>query len=243
MRALILSDVHANLEALETVLEDARNRGGFDAIWCLGDLVGYGPDPSPCLERLRSYDLLAVAGNHDRAATGKISGEDFNSAAYAAMVWTGQQLSAEEVEFLNQLPEVAAAEPFTLVHGSLREPLLEYLVNAPAAVGTFGLMSTRFCLVGHSHYPFICLENQGNPSFEEFVVDQEFRLGGDRWIINPGSVGQPRDQDPRSSYALYDDGEQLLYHYRVAYDIPKTQEKMRRAGLPEGLILRLDQGV
>ena len=243
MRALILSDIHSNLEALEAVLEDAQKWGGFEAIWVLGDTVGYGPDPAACLALLRGYDLLAVAGNHDHGATGKISIEDFNNAAYTATAWTAQQLSPEEAEFLNQLPEVATAEPFTLVHGSLREPLHEYLINQEAALATFGLMPTRFCLVGHSHFPFICLENQGNPSFVDFIEGQEFRLGDDRWIINPGSVGQPRDRDPRPSYAVYDGQERTLWHYRVAYDIKRTQDKMRRAGLPQALISRLDHGV
>ncbi|MFQ6028226.1 MAG: metallophosphoesterase family protein [Dehalococcoidia bacterium] len=243
MRALILSDIHSNLEALEAVLEDAEKRDGFEAVWVLGDTVGYGPDPVACLALLRGYNLLAVAGNHDHGATGKIGMGDFNGAAYTAAVWTGRQLSAEDAEFLNQLPEVATAEPFTLVHGSLRAPLLEYLISQEAALATFELLPTRFCLVGHSHYPFICLENQGNPSFVEFSEGQEFRLGEDRWIINPGSVGQPRDRDPRPSFAVYDDQEGVLWHYRVPYDIKRTQDKMRRAGLPQVLISRLDQGV
>ena len=242
MRSLIVSDIHSNLEALEAVIEDAGRRGGFDAIWCLGDTVGYGPDPGPVLALLRSHDTLAVAGNHDYGATGKIEVEDFNSAAYDALFWTSRQLAPEDVEFLNQLPEVATAEPFTLVHGSLREPIWEYLVSKEAANANFQLMSTRFCLVGHSHYPFICLENHGNPTFVEFLEGQEFRLGDDRWIVNPGSVGQPRDRDPRASYALFDDTRKILWHYRVDYDIRRTQDKMRRCGLPESLVTRLDHG-
>ena len=242
MRSLILSDIHSNLEALEAVIEDAQQREGFQSIWCLGDTVGYGPDPGPVLELLRSYDLLAVAGNHDYGATGKINVEDFTSAAYEALSWTSRQLAPAEVEYLNQLPEVATAEPFTLVHGSLRDPLLEYLVGREAALANFELMPTRFCLVGHSHYPFICLENHGNPTFVEFLEGQEFRLGDDRWIINPGSVGQPRDQDPRASYAIYDDARKILWHYRVGYDLRRTQDKMRRLGLPQSLVARLEHG-
>ena len=118
MRALILSDIHANLEALEAVISDAESRGGFDSIWCLGDIVGYGPDPSACIGRIREFDLLAVAGNHDHAAIGLIDASDFNVAAKAAANWTGAQLNSEEHDFLATLPFVSIQESFTLVHGS-----------------------------------------------------------------------------------------------------------------------------
>ena len=125
MRALVLSDIHANFEALTAVLDDALTRGGFDAIWCLGDLVGYGPDPGACLELLGTYDLLAVTGNHDMVAAGKMSAEDFNGAARAAIRWTAGQLTEQEREFLVGLPEVTEVQDFTLVHGSLRAPVEE----------------------------------------------------------------------------------------------------------------------
>jgi predicted phosphodiesterase len=243
MRALVLSDIHSNLEALQAVLEDAELRGGFQEIWLLGDLVGYGPDPGPCLRLLRGYDLRAVAGNHDYAAIGKMSATTFNPSAAVAVRWTSSQLSADEVDFLAGLPLIATAEPFTLVHGSLRAPVWEYLLTDEAALSTLELLQTQFCLVGHSHIPFICLENQGSPQFVEFTEDRIFELNEERWIINPGGVGQPRDHDSRPSYAVYDSGPGTMQRHRVSYDIAVTQEKMRQARLPQYLIDRLDYGV
>ena len=243
MRALILADIHSNLEALEAVLDAARRRGGFQAIWCLGDLVGYGPDPGACLELLRQYPLLAVAGNHDHAAIGRIDPENFNWAAAAAARWTAGRITPDEALFLGGLPLIATAGLFTLVHGSLRAPVWEYVLSPEAARVTLALLETRYCLVGHSHIPFICLENPEGPHFGEFVEDQIIELREQRWIINPGGVGQPRDRDPRPSYAIYDDERGTIERRRVVYDIGVTQEKMRRAGLPQPLIDRLDHGV
>ena len=243
MRALILADIHSNLEALNAVLDDAVTHGGFDQIWCLGDTVGYGPDPSACLELVQRYPLLAVAGNHDFAAVGKMSTDDFNYAAKAAALWTTSQLSEVDAGFLGELPLTAIAEPFTLVHGSLRDPLEEYLLDQQAAQATLDLLSSRFCLVGHSHYPFLCLENEGSPQFVQFTEDAVYSLGEERWIINPGCVGQPRDRDPRSSYAIYDSQQMSIQRHRVNYDIPQTQAKMRQAGLPQHLIERLKHGI
>jgi predicted phosphodiesterase len=244
VRALVVADIHANLEALRAVLEDAERRGGFDVIWCLGDTVGYGPDPVPCLDLLRQYNLVAVAGNHDHAAIGKRTIEDFNYAAAEAARWTVSQLTteAEARAFLAGLPSVATAEPFTLVHGTLRDPISEYLLNQDAARSTLELLRTRYCLVGHSHLPFLCLEEGGNPQFVEFPEDRPFELGEQRCIVNPGCVGQPRDRDPRPSYALYDSHGMTIARHRVAYNIKETQQKMRQAGLPQVLIDRLDHG-
>ena len=242
MRSLILSDIHANLVALRAVLEDAENRNGFDIIWCLGDTVGYGPDPVACVNLLRRYDLLAVAGNHDHAAIGKITTDWFNSATAAAASWTATQLSPEAADFLASLPLIATSAPFTLVHGTLRKPIWEYLLDQESALATLRLLSTRFCLVGHSHIPFLCLENQGFPKFVEFTEDQRFELGDERWVINPGGVGQPSDRDPRPSYAIYDSQQMTIERHRVSYKIGDTQERMRQAQLPQPLIDRLDYG-
>lgn len=247
MRILIVSDIHSNLEALEAVISDATNRGGFDSIWCLGDSVGYGPDPGACLELLRSYPLTAVAGNHDRAALDVRESADFNSSAAVAAAWTAQQLTPEHRSFLAELPLVATTGAFTLVHGSLRAPLREYLLNEEAASSTFGRMESSYCLVGHSHIPFLCAENRDGPRFVQFSEDEVFSLDERRMIANPGSVGQPRDYDPRPSYALFlledEESRGSLVRHRVEYDRQKTQEKMRKAGLPRYLIDRLDHGV
>ena len=245
MRALILADIHANLEALTAVMEDARVRGGFDAIWCLGDTVGYGPDPNACLEMIWGYSLTVVAGNHDFAAVGKRTTDDFNYAAKASAEWTRSQLSKEAVRFVEDLPLSVIVEPFTLVHGTLRDPLSEYLLDQETASATLAMLETKYCLVGHSHMPFICSEISGDdrgPEFLDFTEDQPFPLPECRSIFNSGGVGQPRDRDPRSSYALYDSQEGLIWRHRVAYEIGVTQEKMRLAKLPEYLIERLNHG-
>ena len=248
MQTLILGDIHSNLIALQAVLADAEERGGFEQIWCLGDTVGYGPDPRPCLGLLRGYPLLAVAGNHDQAATGQVGVEEFNGPAADAALWTAQQLTLEDQDFLRGLPLTTTSEDFTLVHGSLREPLWEYLLSEESALATFQLLSTRYCLVSHSHIPFLCQENQGDPTFVDFTEDQKFvlneeRPNEERWIINPGSVGQPRDRDPRPSYALYDSVQGAISRHRVSYDIGETQKRMRQAQLPQRLIDRLNYGV
>lgn len=242
MRTLILSDIHSNLEALQAVFKDAESRGGFEEIWSVGDIVGYGPDPGACLELLLSHEFLSVVGNHDLAAVGKLSTAEFNSQARIAAEWTASQLTPEHVRFLSSLPEVARRYDFTLVHGSLREPIWEYLVSIPSAMETFRLLESRFCLVGHSHIPFLCREGEMLCNFDDFPEDEAVRLDEERIIINPGGVGQPRDGDQRPSYAIYDSAEQSLYRHRVTYEIAATQKKMRAAELPEGLITRLDFG-
>ncbi len=243
MRALIISDVHSNLEALEAVFADAGQRGGFDCVWCLGDMVGYGPNPSECLRLLRSYELSAVAGNHDYAAAGVTSVSNFNGAASAAIRWTREQLDGDDKRFLSELPMVSLEPPFTLVHGSLRAPVEEYLLHPAQALVAFDMMTTPYCLVGHSHLPFICMERDAAPIFLPPQPNKAFSLDGKRCIINPGSVGQPRDRDNRAGYAVFDSCAPCVEHYRVNYDIAATQSKMRRARLPQYLIDRLNQGV
>ena len=239
MKALLLADIHSNQEALEAIFADC---GPFDQIWCMGDVVGYGPDPGVCMEMLRQHTFLCVAGNHDAVVAGLESVETFNSAAAEAALWTTNQLNADQLQFLAQLPLVREEGPFTLVHGSLRSPLWEYLISPEAAEASLGLMQTRFCLVGHSHLPFICKETETGPSSTVFPEQVPVPMGQERWVINPGGVGQPRDGDPRSSYAIYDSTEGTLQRRRVTYDIAKTQRKMTLAGLPPPLISRLDLG-
>ncbi len=243
MRALILSDIHSNLEALTAVIDDATERGGFDSLWCLGDTVGYRPDPGPCIKLLRQHNALAVLGNHDYVAIGKASAEDFNYAAKAAIEWTANNLSPEDAKYLSGLPTVIKAEPFTLVHGTLRDHVNEYLLERDTALATLDLLEARYCAVGHTHLPFICREDGNKTTFIEFAEDREYNLDEARLIINPGSVGQPRDRNPRPSYALYDSLESTIQRHRVEYRIQETQEKMRDVHLPEYLIDRLNQGI
>ena len=291
MRALILSDIHSNLPALDAVLADAQAQGGHDALWFLGDLVGYGADPGPCIARLRQQPhLIAVAGNHDHAVTGQLNPDLFNHAARAAALWTAARLSADDLAWLSQLPQVAQTGPFTMAHGSLRDPIMEYLISAPAAAATFARLPTPFCLVGHSHYPLLWTENAADSRPDPSLPDPEDAAAGRptasllhpedaaagrptatllhpddaadsrpavslldptqpilldaarRMIINPGSVGQPRDGDPRASYLIYDDNAALIHHRRTEYDIAAAQTGIRAAGLPETLAARLADG-
>ena len=242
MKALIISDVHSNYEAFSAVADDARKNGGFDEIWSLGDLVGYGPDPSACVELLRSHRHNAVAGNHDLAAAGKLSIERFNSYAAAANRWTATQLTHEQAGFIGSMPLTMEIDEFTLAHGSPRDPVWEYLTTVDAAIACFTHIDTYWCLVGHSHLPFLCIPRADGAAFMAFPEDRPIQLDDGAIIVNPGSVGQPRDGDPRASYIIYDDGAQTITHWRVTYDIATTQSKMRQHNLPDYLIERLAVG-
>jgi len=246
MRILIVSDVHANLAALESVLRDAEDKGPIDGVWSLGDCVGYGPQPGECIARLKGFDAAMVAGNHERAATGAIGTEDFNPDAAAAAQWTKERLSPEEKAFLDGLAEVENQSSFTLVHGTLRWPIWEYLYSTEAALGQLALQETPFGLVGHTHVPMLVVEDRTS-----FDGCQLFRLADGetvdldpnmRMVLNPGSVGQPRDGDPRASYAVYDSEEMTITLHRVEYAIDATQKLMAEAGLPRWLIERLSAG-
>ncbi len=242
LKALIVSDVHSNLEAFQSVIEDCERRGGFDQIWSLGDLIGYGPDPGLCIDLLRSHDARSVAGNHDLASVGRLSLEAFNENAMAANRWTSTQIYDEQAEYIRGLPLRIEEREFTIVHGSPRDPVWEYVISVPAAVASFLHFETDRCLVGHSHIPFLCRPKEDGAAFLEFPLDTPVGLNGDRIIINPGGVGQPRDGDPRASYAVYDDSDGTIVHRRAEYDIATTQTKMEERGLPKYLIERLTYG-
>ena len=244
MRYALLADIHANLAAFTAVLGDIERRGGVEEFWCLGDIVGYGPDPSPCIELLRKYKHVCVAGNHDLAAIGKLALASFNPDAAFACRWTAKQLSPGDIEYLGSLPSVIEKDDFTLVHGSPREPIWEYVVSVDTAQQNLAYFRTQYCLVGHSHQPavFTCDET-GACSAQYFVMDSPLALGESRLFINPGGVGQPRDGDPRASYAIYDSEDRLVRLYRVVYDIRSTQAKMQAHGLPARLVARLSAGV
>ena len=244
MRYAIIADIHANLAAFTAVLDDIKSKGGVEEVWCLGDVVGYGPDPHRCLELLRQHNHICVAGNHDWAAVGKIDTAYFNPAAAAACHWTAQQLSPEDRQYLENLPLVIEKGDFTLAHGSPREPIWEYILSTSSARENLAYFQTQFCLVGHSHIPFVFEYGEtGSCSLSEFVDNAVLTLAENRLIVNPGGVGQPRDGDPRASYAIYDSEAGSVTHYRVAYDIAATQSRMREHRLPESLVRRLSHGM
>jgi len=243
MRYAVLADIHSNLVAFQAVLADIETNGGCDEIWCLGDVVGYGPEPHACIELLRSYEHVCVAGNHDCAASGKIDVSDFNPHAARACQWTAQQLSGQDIDYLRNLPDKLVLGDFTLVHGSPCHPIWEYLLSVSDASANFSYFDTSFCLVGHSHIPLIFGQDKAGNCFGT-GIHNEIKLASqdNRLIINPGGVGQPRDGDPRASYVIYDNDAQMMYHYRVHYDIGLTQKKMAEYKLPSSLILRLNYG-
>ncbi len=244
MRYAIIADIHANLAAFRAVLDDIAGRGGVEEIWCLGDVVGYGPDPHQCIELLRQSNHVCIAGNHDWAAIGKIDTAYFNPDAAAACHWTAQQLSPEDIDYLGNLPLVIEKNDFTLAHGSPREPICEYLLSTSDAEENFAYFKSLFCLVGHSHMPLVFKYSEtGVCSFSPFSPDDELRLAKDRLIINPGGVGQPRDGDPRASYAIYDNETRIVRLHRVPYDISATQVRMMEHGLPIRLVTRLSYGM
>ena len=245
MKALIASDIHSNLEALDAVISDAESAGGFNQIWSLGDLVGYGPNPSEVIDALRERDHLAVVGNHDLAAVGAVGLEWFNPIAADANAWTASVLDDNRKAFIRAQPSVLELDDheFTLVHGSLRDPIWEYVTTSSAVRACLTRCETYRCLVGHTHIPITC---RMDASRDIAVIpprpDDPLPLRQDRLLINPGSVGQPRDGDPRASYAIYDSAAQTLTHRRAEYDIEKTQRKILSLGLPPFLADRLARG-
>lgn len=241
MRVLVFSDVHANLTALDRILADA---GECEAIWCLGDMVGYGPDPNECIERIRCLpNLTCILGNHDAAVLGLIEIEAFNHEARRVIQWTLQELTDANLSFLKKLPERVIVGDVTLVHGSPRQPVWEYLLDAQTARYNFDFFDTSFCFVGHTHLPILFHLNEIDPyPIGGYLPPNQAIQLTPREIVNPGSVGQPRDRDPRAAYAIYDTERHTFEHRRVDYDIVAVQNRMRLRGLPLRHIERLSLG-
>ncbi len=240
MRILVISDIHANLPAFQAVLEDAK--GKWDQIWCLGDLIGYGPHPNECVSLLREHDHISLSGNHDWAVMGRIDINTFNKEARRVVEWTRQNITQETMDYLQTLPSILITPPFTLAHASPRQPVWEYILDAYTAAINFDYFDTPYCLVGHTHVPIIFEEMSNNEIGVFAPVLSPQLLNGHRRIINPGSVGQPRDTDPRASYALLNTDTLTWEYCRVTYPIEETQKAMRDAGLPKRLIKRLEYG-
>ena len=243
MKILLVSDIHGNHVALETVLAASRT---FDAVWNLGDTVGYGPRPRECVDLIAQHGAGPVlVGNHDLAAIGQLDLADFNPVARIAARWTGLQLGPEHRAFLAALPAKTSVEGYTLAHGSPRAPIWEYVADAETATDNFAFFDTVACFIGHTHLAMYAKLGDGRSGAEigPFRNGETLELRGDRFLINPGSVGQPRDGDPRAAYAILDTERRAVTAHRVAYDIAATQHQMIAAGLPEALIARLPLGV
>ena len=241
MKWAILSDVHGNLEALRSVISDLR-RQGADKIAFLGDAVGYGANPRECLLLLREIAEFLVAGNHEWGAVGLTDVSYFNNAAKAAVQWTGGELAEEDHTFLRSLALVHQSGGITFVHATPNEPgEWNYIFTYPEAEEAFRSLAEEMAFVGHSHSPVI-LAKKRKESATTLRRGAAILEKGTRYIINVGSVGQPRDGDPQAAYGLYDEGERKFLLKRVPYDIPSAQEKIIRAGLPTSLAHRLAEG-
>ncbi|MFN8373360.1 MAG: metallophosphoesterase family protein [Anaerolineae bacterium] len=242
MRILIISDIHANLTAFETVLADAK--GDWEYVWCLGDVVGYGPDPNECCELLRTLPHLCLAGNHDWAALGRLDIRTFNPDARKAVTWTQETLKPENTAYLEALPTTFVIGQYTLAHGSPREPVWEYILEPLIAALNFPHFETPYCLVGHTHQPVIYeqINENGETEAQAPKYRTKRQLNGKRQIINPGSVGQPRDANPDAAYAILDVETNIFEHRRIPYDISAVQTRMRKHDMPERLIARLEHG-
>jgi predicted phosphodiesterase len=239
MRIAVLSDIHANLPALDAVLAAL---GPVDAVWHLGDVVGYGPHPNEVVARLRELGAVGVRGNHDAAALGALDVEWFNPDGRRAIEWTARRISPETRAWLAGLPERAELGEMTLVHGSPRNPTWEYVTTASDARANLAAFATPYCLYGHTHLPAAWREDDGRVEPLGPSHGSVLPLDGRRLLLNPGSVGQPRDGDPRASAAILDTEARRVTWHRVAYPIATTQAAMRAAALPPRLVARLGHG-
>jgi predicted phosphodiesterase len=237
----VISDIHANLEALEAAVRALRDKGAT-RFACCGDIVGYGPDPNRCVEIIRGLSCDCVAGNHDYGVTGKIPLAGFNSTANRAALWTQPVLTESNRSYLENLPLTVQAGSLFIVHSSPSAPeAWEYVLTVREAAREMEHYRAGICVVGHSHQPFSAERRPGRPA--RLVREDSFHILSDaKYFINAGSVGQPRDGDPRACCMLYDDNEQAMTYLRVPYDIPAVQARIRAAGLPEYLASRLESG-
>jgi predicted phosphodiesterase len=240
MRVAVISDVHANYHALEAVL-GAIDAAQVDAVWCLGDTVGYGPRPNDCCEAVERRADRCLVGNHDLVVLGELTVSDFNEDAAAAALWTSQVLTQASRSFLETLKPQAEVEGVDLFHASARDPVWEYVLTEEAARATLELSDAGLVLVGHSHVALALTANGGDVGGGLAPAGTEVELTG-RWLLNPGSVGQPRDGDARAAWLLLDLERRFATFHRVAYSIENTQNEMRERGLPRVLAARLERG-
>jgi predicted phosphodiesterase len=241
MRAAVISDIHGNLAALEAVL-DAIDADAPDELWCLGDLVGYGPRPSECCELVAARAQICLAGNHDLAVRGTIDLHEFSGDAAAAAAWTREVLTPEASAYLDSLEPLGERASVALYHGSARDPVWEYVLSDEAAAATLALTDADLVLVGHSHAALQVAVYDSRHDGGLAPAGTELELAGARRLLNPGSVGQPRDGDSRAAWLLLDLAAGRASFRRVAYDIARTQAEIRAAGLPEPLAARLALG-
>jgi diadenosine tetraphosphatase ApaH/serine/threonine PP2A family protein phosphatase len=242
VRVAVLSDIHGNLHALEAVLA-ALDDEPPDEVWCLGDLVGYGPRPNECCTLVRERADLCLVGNHDLGVLGRIAIDEFSADAAESARWTASVIEREAVAYLDSLSSAAERPGAQLFHASARDPVWEYVLSAEAAVASLALTHEPTVLVGHSHVALAIVHDGGRVSGGLAPAGTELeRAGAARWLLNPGSVGQPRDGDPRAAYLVLDLDANRAAFRRVPYPVERTQAEMRERGLPQSLAERLALG-
>ncbi len=239
MRIAVLSDIHSNLAALNAVRADLP---AHDEVWVLGDIVGYGPQPNEVVRALQEMGARSVLGNHDGAAIGTVDPHDFNPDAAQAIRWTAEVIDDNTRAYLASLPEIRCEGDLTAVHGSPRNPVWEYITSSSIATENLAAFATRLCLFGHTHVPIVFSADDGQATPIAAVPESPLTLGAERALLNPGSVGQPRDGNPASSYLLFDTDANVAEFHRVAYDVAETQRLMRQLQLPPRLVERLSWG-
>jgi diadenosine tetraphosphatase ApaH/serine/threonine PP2A family protein phosphatase len=242
LRVAAISDIHGNLYALEAVL-DAVDRDGPDVVWSLGDVVGYGPRPNPCCRLVAERARIGLAGNHDLGVLGVIDLEEFSFDAAFSARWTRSVLSEESRTYLEGLPSQAKAQGAELFHGSPNDPVWDYVLTMEGALDALRRTEAAVVLVGHSHAALAIGLNGSNLEGGLAPADTEIDLSSKRWLLNPGSVGQPRDGDPRAAYLLLDFDTRQAVFRRVPYAVERTQAEIRERKLPEALAERLAHGV
>ena len=240
MRVLIISDIHGNLEALQRVLEIAE---GVDSIWVLGDTVGYGPNPSECLSIVREKAEVILCGNHDMAAAGTLPYSGFNAQAARAVEYTRELLSKGEIKFIQELHPMMKGQNVTLVHGSPTNPPVDYILDSYSALAAERCIDTEVCFFGHTHLPGCFYKKKGQYEWLTLENDESIPLGQNHVFYNPGSVGQPRDGDPRASFAVADTEKMTWTQKKAEYDIKNVQQKLERISAPGFLISRLAKGI
>jgi diadenosine tetraphosphatase ApaH/serine/threonine PP2A family protein phosphatase len=242
VRIAVISDIHGNWHALEAVLADLDHES-VDEAWCLGDIVGYGPQPNRCVEGVRGRAALCLIGNHDLAALGKIGIDDFSHDAAASARWTADELDDDARAFLESLEPKGERPGVELFHASPRDPVSEYILSESVVRDALDRTTAELVLVGHTHIPVALLfSDSGSLAGGLARGGSEIELAGGRFLLNPGSVGQPRDGDPRAAYLLLDFDARTAHYRRVPYDIEATQAEIRESGLPEALAERLAEG-
>jgi len=242
MQVAILSDIHGNRHAFEAVLGDAQSAGA-EEMWCLGDLVGYGAEPDACVELARRHAAICLAGNHDMGVTGEIGLDEFSTGAAIAARWTQETITSANLEFLSALRPVGEESSIGLYHASPRDPVWEYVLSALLAELCLDAQPQRIALIGHSHVPLSFMRPEGDVASGEPRRDGDaMDIAAGQWLLNPGSVGQPRDGDSRAAWMMLDLGELRAQWRRVEYDIAGAAAAIRAARLPDSLAERLGYG-